>query len=362
MAADLRRGLLGSGVELIAGHPAFSTAHRIDNPYLKPVQIDGGPEVLPGFSFEIEGSFAVDGDLTVSAALEQFSVPPFEIVGTGLVLALDECRLITKAGDVGSAITDLGFDQGFRGLHAGSALIHWLLPLQLQSQDLPGLRANFENIALGNQGVSVSARLSWPVVYQGGQFDPAQTEILGYFFDPEWTFALASLNVGIQANIPNAMGAAGHVRIPFLDAIFALELFTAYAGEDDYQLQGTLSLGDGETVAVPLGDDDYQVELQGLRISGRLQGEDEFNFSGSTSFTIDLPGISVATDTAALTLEHRPDSDVFRLQLTQVEIENIGSVGESELSVVTRVRKAANRSWHPLNLRRRWSGRTSPVR
>lgn len=315
----------------------FPLRIEIDNPYLKPVQVHEELEVLPGFSFEIEGGFSIDTDMQVSATLEAFSLPPFEIVGAGLVLALDECRLIMKDEDVDEAITDLGFSQGFRGMHAKSALLHWDLPVQFQGNELPGLRASFEDIALGNQGVSVSAQLNWPVVYQNGEFDVVQTEVLGFFIDPQWSFALASLNVGVQANIPNAMSAAGHVRIPFLDAIFDLAFFTAYAGEDKYELQASLSLGVDESVEIPLGSDDYRIEIQALSISGRLEQDDSFDFEGNTSCVVELPGITVGFDTAIFTFKHRQDGDLYRLQLSEVEIDNIGSVGESELNVVTQL-------------------------
>ncbi|MCF6255975.1 MAG: hypothetical protein L3J98_06835 [Gammaproteobacteria bacterium] len=323
----------------------FPLRIEIDNPYLQPVQLEEEQTTLDAFSFEVEGSFTVinSDELSMTATLESFSVPPFKIVGTGLVLALTECSLITRDDDVGTAITDLGFNKMFRGLHAKSALLHWDLPIQLNGYELPGIHANFENIALGNQGVSVSAKLNWPVVYQNGQFD-AEAEISGFFIDPEWAFALASLSIGIQANIPNAMGAEGYVRIPFLDAIFKLEFSLIYlqkdeTGKDEYELQGSLSLGDNETIVIELDANsatDYQIELSKLRISGKFEGDDKFEFEGSTDYTINLPGLTVETDTATLKLKHSPQGDTYQLQITQIEIENVGSFDESELTIITR--------------------------
>ena len=316
----------------------FPLRIEIDNPYLKPVQLAGEQAILDGFSLEIEGSFELKNSdqLTIAASLETFSIPPFEIVGIGVVLALTDCRLITRDDDVDSAITDLGFNQNFRGLHAPSALMHWNLPVQFNEDDLPGIRAQLENIALGNQGISVNASLSWPVAFENAQFDVTETKmLLGFFVDPAWTFALASLTVGIRANVPNAIGAAGHVRIPFLDAIFGLSFSINYAAEDEYETKSRLSLDNGETVTIPLGA--AQVTLSELNISARIDAEDEFDFEGSTSYTInDLPGLTVNVTTAILKLEHRAMGDTYRLQVAQVEIENIGIIDESELVIVTR--------------------------
>ncbi len=307
---------------------------EIDNPYLQPVSLTEVPASSERFSFEVEGSFIVDDNLTIEARLEEFSVPAFEISGTGLRLALDNCRLITRGEDVDSAITDLGFTSAFRGLHAASATLHWTLPMQLHGEGLPGLRLQLENAALGNQGVSVDASLSWPVLVQDGQFNPTQTEMLGFFMDPEWSYALASVNVGIRANVPVAVGAGGYVRVPFLDAIFGLDIFINYAGEDEYAVEASLSLAEDETVSIPLGAD-YEVELTALNISGKIDADDRFEFEGLTGCSIVLPGVTVDVDAATLKFVHAPEGDTFRLNITRVTVEDIGTLDESELVIKT---------------------------
>ncbi|MEO0425212.1 MAG: hypothetical protein AAF184_22945, partial [Pseudomonadota bacterium] len=107
----------------------FPLRVMIEQPLLLPLppEEDGSP-ALEGFSFELEGSFSVDTTLEVSATLESFTLPPFTVSGTGLAFALDTCRLITSAEEVDDAIIDLGFDDGFRGIHAESAQVHWDIP------------------------------------------------------------------------------------------------------------------------------------------------------------------------------------------------------------------------------------------
>ena len=92
--------LVVSGAPLRVAIRHFPLRVVIDNPLLLPVSIDDDVAVLDGFSFEIEGAFSVAADLTIRAELESFSLPPFTIDGTGLLLGLDECRLVTHADDV----------------------------------------------------------------------------------------------------------------------------------------------------------------------------------------------------------------------------------------------------------------------
>lgn len=327
-------------VTLGASSQSLSVQHfplrvTLANPLLRPVAIEGQGEMLEGFSFEIEGGFTVATDLSLSASLDAFSLPPFEIVGSGLVLALDACRLVIDADDVDAAITGLGFSEDFRGLHAASALLHWAVPLQFGGSELPGIRASIENIALGNQGVSASTLLTWPVVHQGGQFDASQTEMLGFLLDPDWTFALARLQVGIRANVPNALAATGHLRIPFLDAIFDLDIFASYAGADRYEVQGNLRLGENETVLIPLGHADYRFEISALQISGSLESREGFEFVGRSACAIDLPGFVLSVANAELTLAHSARGEQFRFVLGQVVIDDIGQLDHAEFTVVT---------------------------
>ena len=322
--------------------PSLSIQHfpltvEIANPLLRPVAVEGQGEVMEGFSFEIEGGFSVAGDGEVSATIDRFSLPPFEIVGTGLVLALDECRLVVRAADVDASITGLGFTSAFRGLHAAAALLDWDLPLQLHGRDLPGIHASFEDVALGNQGVSFSAQLSWPVHYQGGEFDAAQSELMGWFVDPDWTCALATLQATVAANVPTALAASGYVRIPFLDAILVLEVFSQYAGEGRFGLSGSLRAGDGETVRVPLGHPDHRLELHGLDITADLQqGREQLEFAGRTGCVLELPGLQVTAASTAFSFGHSAQGERYLVELEQIDIDHVGQIARARLEIVVR--------------------------
>ncbi|MCB1772461.1 MAG: hypothetical protein KDI88_02495, partial [Gammaproteobacteria bacterium] len=320
------------------GTPTFSLQHfplriAITNPLLQPVAIEGQAGTSDGFSFEIEGGFAIDADLAISATLDAFSVPPFTIAGTGLVLALDHCRLVIGPDDIDSAITDAGFDATFRGLYADAALFDWDLPLQINGHDVPGIHAGLEGIALGNQGVSAQVQLDWPVAFQGGTFDPAQTEMLGTVA-ADWQLALARLTLQVRANVPNAVGVTGHLRLPFPEAIFAVEIFLAYRSEDDYETRIALNLGDDEHVDFALGHPDYQLRVSALSISGSLDSDSNLALNGETACDIDLPGCTIAVDSASLSLERTADSETFAFELAEVDIDTLGTVENATLKIV----------------------------
>lgn len=326
-------------VELVvSGAPLRITARHfplrvvIDNPLLLPVPPDDETPALDGFSFEIEGTFSVAADLAVRAELESFSLPPFTIAGTGLLLGLDECRLITHDDDIDDALVALGFDEGFRGFHAASAQFYWDIPFEIAGAELPGLRADLQDIALGNQGVSVAAALSWPVVHDGVQFDTSQTELFGALFG--WGFALEQLELVIERNVPIGSSGIGHLRIPFLERILRAEL--GYRDSDDggYRLNLVLDQGAAPPIDVVLGDDSYALQIAGLGLEGSFTTGGEFALEGRADIALDLPGLSVAANGVELALEHLETHDAFRISLQLFDIAGYGQLDQAQLIVV----------------------------
>ncbi len=305
----------------------------INNPMLQPVVGEQGEaDALNGFSFELEGALAVGTDLAIAAELESFSLPPFTVVGTGILLGLETCRLITKADDVDDELLELGFDDEFRGIHAASAQLYWDIPFALAGAELPGLRADLENLALGNQGISVAATLTWPVAQDGQQFDLAQTELHGALFG--WECALEQLQLVIERNIPIGTSASAYLRIPFLDRIVRTELGYREADGQGYRFNLVIDQADGTPISVALGHDSYALRLTNLRIEGDFTSEGEFALEGQADITLDLPGLSVAATAAQLSVEHFAELDALRITLPQVEIEGYGQLEQAQLIVV----------------------------
>ena len=323
------------GAEQMLSVQHFPLRIAIANPLLQPVAIEGQAETVDGFSFEIAGGFTISDAPALSATMDSFSVPPFTIVGSGLTLALEECRFVVSADDVDGAITALGFDNAFRGIHAAAALIDWDIPWQQLGTDLPGLHVQLEDIALGNQGIAVAAELTWPVAYTLGAFDAAGTELLGHLFDPAWACALERLNVVVRANRPQALGARGYLRVPFVDAIFALELFASYTGNDDHELRAALALGSGENVSFDLGHPDYQLSVSNLGISGRIEDDAIFSLQGETGISLSLPGLTLNIDRCHMAFDRTATGETFAFLLEQVTLDTFGTLDEARLEIAT---------------------------
>lgn len=322
-----------------AGTQSLSLQHfplriGIPIPQLRPVAIDGQPQVLDTFSFEIEGGFTVANDLSVSATLDGFSVPPFELVGTGLTLALEDCRLIIGDADVDTALANLGFTSAFRGVHAHSALLRWDIPLQIEGREVPGIDLILEGVAIGSEGVSLKGALSWPVVIEDGTFDPDQTEVIGYLGDPEWQCAIESAQAEVHANIPTGLGATGYLQIPFLNAILRLELSTSVTGG---RLAMLLASVDDTSLPVPLGAADYQLQLQQLRLTSDLATDADsirsLDLDGKVDLELALPGLNLTIGDTSLALRYRPRQMDLELLLGEVALAEIGSVRDARLQL-----------------------------
>lgn len=325
--------LLVDGAPLRVSIRHFPLRVVINNPLLQPVVAEEDEAtLLDGFSFELEGALAVGTDLAIAAELESFSLPPFTIVGTGILLGLQACRLITKADDVDDDLLELGFDAGFRGIHAASAQFYWDIPFAVAGAELPGLRADLENLALGNQGLSVAATLSWPVVQNGQQFDLAQTELYGALFG--WEFALEQLQLVIERNMPIGTSAIGYLRIPFVDRIVRGELGYRETDDQGYRFNLIIDQADGAPIGVALGNVSYGVRLANLRVEGGFSSEGEFVLEGRADIEIDLPGLSVNASAMELSVEHLTSHDALRIALPQVEIEGYGQLEQAQLIAV----------------------------
>ncbi len=312
----------------------FPLRVSINNPYLVPIPPEDDTDLLPGFSFELEATMSINTNLDLRAELTQFSLPPFAISGTGLVLGLQACRIITAEEDVDSAITDLGFNHSFRGIAAASAQFYWELPLLIDGMDLPGIRADLTQLAIGNQGLSTNASMSWDVEENGETFIAGQTELLGSLFDTGWQFALEQLNVVIQANNPIGTEASGYLRIPFLNTIIKATLGYRYAENNVYQYHVKLTQKQNVPVSIPLGSSDYELTMSDFLFSGEYQSNGEFSVNGNSRLTLTLPGLNVQADSINLEFEHLSEQDSLRINLENIAIDGFGDIAQAQLVLV----------------------------
>ena len=312
----------------------FPLRVEINNPYLIPVPPEDSDDALNGFSFEIEGNFGINTELKIQAKLNAFSVPPFSITGTGLQLGLEDCRIISTSDDVDDSIISLGFDQNFRGIHAVSAQFFWDIPVQIGVNPLPGFRTVLQNLAIGNQGVSVTASQQFQVTEDGQVFDSDQTELLGSLFDTGWAFALQKLDIVIQENIPVGTGISGYLRIPFLNTIIKAQLAYQYHAENLYQLKVILDQKAQVPVIIPLGNPNYELQIENLHFLGEMSSSGDFSVKGQVGLTLNLPGLHLQAQSIEITFEHQEVQDNFVLKLENINVDGFGQIEQSQLVVV----------------------------
>ena len=306
----------------------------IDNPILLPIPPEDEVDALAGFSFEIEGTLSVSADLTIKAELESFSLPSFTIAGTGLILDLQDCHLISHADDVNSDIKALGFDQNFRGFYAQSAKFYWDIPFQLNGSDLPGIRTNLENIALGNQGVSVTASLQWDVAFDGNNIDSVRTDIYGELFEPDWQCAIEKLEVVIESNIPIGTSGVGYLRVPFFAQIAKIELGYQYQSPSNYEFTLTLSQLPHLPLDINLGHPDYQLQINDFQLSGQFSSDGDFQLQGQAGLVLNLSGLSVVAESVEIIFEHTKKQDKLLIKLDNIQVDNYGQIDIAQLAIV----------------------------
>lgn len=168
------RGALVFGARATLILPDLDLTLLLDTPALRAVE-GGGP-----LQVSLRGSFAVERDVNISASLDGFSLPPFTVANTGLVLELTDCVLDLADDTTPGAITALGFGPEFRGLYARSATLNWLP--QAVFGGVPGLRLDFADVALGDGGVSFDVDQSF-ALDDDGRHILASSDLAGHLLD-----------------------------------------------------------------------------------------------------------------------------------------------------------------------------------
>jgi hypothetical protein len=261
------------------------------------------------------------------------TVPPFEIRGTGLVVGLDQAKVVLRDADWIPEIGSVGFDPSFRGVYAEAATVYWLHELQLDGAELPGLRLDFERVAVGTPGVSFDVTQAWEVVIdeQSGRLD-ADTELLGSIFG--WQIAVESASGSVRGNLPEAFAVTSLIDVPLFGALFAVKFALAYRYDDqdedsyDVSLRLTKRGDDPLTVAFP----GVELTVRALDIGGVIS-DDEFVVEGMISLVADLAGFAIDVATAQASYRHAAGHDRLVVQLVDVELGQLGTVTRAELRV-----------------------------
>jgi hypothetical protein len=261
------------------------------------------------------------------------TVPPFEIRGTGLVVGLDQATVVLRDADWVPEIGSVGFDRNFRGVYAEAATVYWLHELHLDGAGLPGLRLDFERVAVGTPGVSFDVSQTWEVVIDdSGRLD-ADTELLGSLFG--WRIAVESATGSVRSNLPESFAVTSLIDVPLFRSLLAVTFGLAYRYDDldedsyDVSLRLTKRGDDPLTVAFP----GVELTVRALDIGGVIS-DDGFTLAGMASLAADLAGFTIDVASAQASYRHTAGHDTLAIELVDVELGQLGTVARAELRVV----------------------------
>jgi hypothetical protein len=299
---------------------------RLTQGLLTPVALNPEATIPEQFEVQVRGSFGIDTELNIQPRLESFTIPPFAVGQTGLILALEACQLDLSSTTSPAEVLALGYEADFRGVYAKSATLHWLPQVTLAG--LPGLRLNFADVALGQTGVSFDVEQIWLIEHDQGVFLPG-TELKGYLLGEDWELALAKAEGTVRQNFPSRFFVAGLLEVPLLNTIFAVEF--GLRPRDDGPYESTLTIfKPDEAPAAQAAIGPGMLTIDRFNLSGTL-AEDSFAVTGTFQGALDLPGFELEVGLANVVVSHTETGDEFKLELTGVEFGPLGEVETANL-------------------------------
>ncbi len=273
-------------------------------------------------------------DLTVSVLV---SIPEFEINGTNLILGCHDATVIFKEAQFEPHLGELGFDSTFKGVYAKRVALYWLPEIQLREFDLPGIRLDFERVAIGNQGISFDLSLNFEVTFNdSGDFLEEETELLGHLFNEDWPVALESASGNLRKNIPQKFSIKTYLKVPFFDAIFSTYFSLAYQVNDNsdnsYETALRIVKESSAPIVTTFFDDQLVISLSAFSVIGLLSNQG-FAIAGQSSFAINIFGFELDVGSSSIDYIHEDKLDHFRFSFSNAVLGEFGEVEEARLEL-----------------------------
>jgi hypothetical protein len=268
--------------------------------------------------------------------LPALSLPPTALGKTGIILQIEQLTPVLNARQVTPNILALGFNSGFKGIYAESARISWLSQIQLHQNELPGLEVELQQLALGNEGISFDAGVTWPVVYDdAGRFVAEETDMLGYLFETSWALAVESVAGTVRRNIPESFAVAAFLHVPFFRAIFSASFSLSTRLNTDhtaYKIALALAKVTSDPIEVSYLNDRFSFSLLAFSAEGFLS-DDGFGISGQAGFTAVVYDFAISVGGGAFSYTHQQGRDTFDFQLSEVVLGELGQVDQARLII-----------------------------
>ncbi|MCB0036128.1 MAG: hypothetical protein KDE51_18990, partial [Anaerolineales bacterium] len=313
---------------LLIGEVSFLVVHdllltlTIEQPLLKGFDLETEQITDEPFRFEVEAIFHFNSELELAIDLYNFTIPPFAIGDTGLVLALEDARLDLGGKALSESLTNLLDEPEFNGIYAESALLYWLPQLQLPYAPFKGFRLRFQDIAINEDGVSFEYDLNWVVAFEQGRFLPI-TELYAYLFDDLFGVAVERAYGRVTTNIPDQIGLEGYLHLPHWQQIVAIHFYLEGDWEEDEWLTGlNLSQAGDQPLRLELGSPDYTLLLDNLALAGELS-DDHFALAGSLRFQLQFPNFNYSLGACATAYYHSATETRFDFNLIDLPLGSV---------------------------------------
>lgn len=325
---------------LVLGNPSFldlydfTLALRIEQPLLKQYDLETEQVTANEFRFEVDAAFRFSSTFDLSVDLYNFTIPPFTIGETGLILGLEDARLDLGGKAISEALLDLLDEPEFNGIYAESAILYWLPQFQLPYAPFKGLRLRFEEVALTKDGISFDFDLEWVVEFEAGKFLPS-TEFAGYLFGDQFGIAISHAYGRLVDNVPEEIGTEGYLQLPFWRQIVAVSFELEGDWEEErYFIAFSLAQAGDLPITLQLGAPDYTLALSNLALHGELSN-DHFELEGVLGLALQFPNLALSFDTCETHFRHAPTGTEFQFELRQL---NLGAIAldTASLHVITR--------------------------
>jgi hypothetical protein len=298
----------------------FRIALRLNLPLLRPA--DGADSV----EFAYRGGLRLSRQWGVTLAEDSgLELLPVEIAGSGVVLSARGLAADFRTDHNLHGLTALGLPNEFQGLYLHHGRIE-LLP-QIGFGSRSGLAVDFNDVAIGNLGISAKVRSHHAVVTDGQRIDAA-SGLAGHLLHPDWQIALAAVELDLHRNAFERFFVEGLLSVPPLQTLLRCSFGLEAVAGGGFVTRVVLRAEHPTTCRVGAAE----LVVDALQASGVL-GSDNFSVEGSLSGRLELPEFSVEIGQARVVLQHRPDGDRFELELRQVPFGALGEVESARLVI-----------------------------
>ncbi|MFG0318173.1 MAG: hypothetical protein ACF8XB_12940, partial [Planctomycetota bacterium JB042] len=267
--------------------------------------------------FRFEGGASLDADLRLALADETgFSLPPHELLGTGITLALEDVWFQFGGGPVHPRVAEFGFAQPFRGLIARRFRVHVLPFLRFGARS--GLTVEGRDVAIGDNGVTMSLFQAFDV-----DLSDRTGPMWGSLGEGGFSVAIEHVELDLFESEFRSFLATGALHWPAFDASLSASIGIRRLPGDRWSHSASLRARNLLELEVA----GARVAVEELRLRGDLSAEETSLEGSAEGFTFEVGALALSA--ASIEASARFDAARTRLSL-EVESLDVGPFGTVE--------------------------------